>query len=202
MNMPQYSYPGDENALSDVASGIYGLHHDFKNGDVVLDVGAHVGFFTQWVLPRITPSGKVIAIEPHPRNFFELKSSCGNFSNVELVNAAAGLREGTQQLWNNAHNSGAHSLYKTPGYPYLFEIPVPAINLGLLCKQRGLKPTFVKIDTEGAEAVILSTLLSAGIICDYAVEVHSEILADQCCALFDEIGIKTILKGSMLYVKP
>ena len=40
-----------------------------KNGDIVVDIGAHIGLYTIISSKRVGFNGKVVAIEAHPENF-------------------------------------------------------------------------------------------------------------------------------------
>src|SRR5690606_34858412 len=55
-----------------------------KEGDVVLDVGANIGFHTLYFAELVGTSGKVFAIEPIDINFNALTVNCNlnNFSNI------------------------------------------------------------------------------------------------------------------------
>ena len=60
-----------------------------KEGDVVIDVGAYVGMFTIRASELVGESGRVIAIEPEPRNFSYLERNTEGLNNVSLVRAIA-----------------------------------------------------------------------------------------------------------------
>src|ERR1051325_3193678 len=44
-------------------------HFNTKQGDIVVDVGAHIGKYTIIASKRVGANGKVIAIEAHPGNY-------------------------------------------------------------------------------------------------------------------------------------
>src|SRR2546426_8209273 len=84
-------------------------------GDVVVDVGAHIG---RYALRAATKASKVIAVEPDPSNFSLLERNVrlNGFSNVVLVPTAFSSRAGTRALWLAAkENRGTSSL--DPGEP-------------------------------------------------------------------------------------
>src|SRR3989454_3846451 len=79
-------------------------------GDVVVDVGAHIG---RYALRAATKASKVIAVEPDPSNFSLLERNVrlNGFSNVVLVPHALSSRAGTRALWLAAKgNTGTSSL--------------------------------------------------------------------------------------------
>src|SRR2546430_7542492 len=67
-------------------------------GDVVVDVGAHIG---RYALRAAARASKVIAIEPDPSNFILLEQNVrlNGFSNVVVVPHALSSRAGTRALW-------------------------------------------------------------------------------------------------------
>lgn len=72
------------------------LRNYLKPGDVVVDVGANIGFHT--LIPSVTvgQEGKVYSIEAHPKTY---KALCGNiklngFGNVKTYNLAMGEKQG------------------------------------------------------------------------------------------------------------
>src|SRR5438128_4209816 len=84
-------------------------------GDVVVDVGAHIG---RYALRAATKASQVIAVEPDPSNFSLLERNVrlNGFSNVVLVPHALSSRAGTRALWLAAReNTGTSSL--DPGEP-------------------------------------------------------------------------------------
>src|SRR3989442_15761351 len=84
-------------------------------GDVVVDVGAHIG---RYALRAAARASKVIAVEPDPSNFSLLERNVrlNGFSNVVLVPQALSSRGGIRALWLAAkENRGTSSL--DPGEP-------------------------------------------------------------------------------------
>src|SRR3989475_9321293 len=79
-------------------------------GDVVVDVGAHIG---RYALRAATRASRVIAVEPDPSNFILLEQNVrlNGFSNVVLVPHALSSRAGTRALWLAASgNTGTSSV--------------------------------------------------------------------------------------------
>lgn len=82
-------------------------------GDVVIDIGAHIGVFTLRASRAVGPSGRVIAVEPEAHNFELLARNCrlNRLGNVLLRNTAAGASTGQGRL--RVYKSGrttTHSL--------------------------------------------------------------------------------------------
>jgi FkbM family methyltransferase len=75
--------------------------HDYlKPGDVVVDVGANIGDTVLTAAARVGSSGRVIAIEPHPRTFAFLRENVAlnHADNVQLLNVAVGAAPGTARF--------------------------------------------------------------------------------------------------------
>lgn len=127
-----------------------------KEGDTVLDAGAYVGMFTVRASELVGKSGRVIAIEPEPRNFAYLERNTEGLGNVTLIKAIASSWEGKGRLYL----SGASPCHTT-AYKHRNSIEIRQITLDSL----NTKADFVKIDAEGAELDILGgaeKLLSMG----------------------------------------
>src|ERR687884_1985050 len=72
-----------------------------KQGDIVVDVGAHIGRYTIIASKRVGANGKVIAIEAHPGNYEMLNRNIklNNLSNVIALNYAVYSKEETIKLY-------------------------------------------------------------------------------------------------------
>ena len=57
-------------------------------GMTVVDVGAHIGYYTTQFARLVGPEGRVIAFEPHPGNFELLAHNLARCRNVTLLNQA------------------------------------------------------------------------------------------------------------------
>jgi FkbM family methyltransferase len=74
----------------DVPSELWYRLYQPKHGDVIVDVGAHIGTDTLCFCRSVGPTGRVISIESHPRitKLLELNVLENAFSNVKIVNCA------------------------------------------------------------------------------------------------------------------
>ena len=72
----------------------YKVKSFIKEDDVVLDIGANLGYFAK-TFSRITSKGKVICVEPLPQYFEVLTHFLGKKKNVTLHNVALGKESGT-----------------------------------------------------------------------------------------------------------
>lgn len=69
-----------------------------RSGDLVFDIGAHVGRYT---FEFRLQGAKVVAVEPQERAFAELSHRFGKDENVYLVHGACGERISTGKIWKS-----------------------------------------------------------------------------------------------------
>ncbi|OGY46292.1 MAG: hypothetical protein A2840_02385 [Candidatus Buchananbacteria bacterium RIFCSPHIGHO2_01_FULL_47_11b] len=129
-----------------------------QEGDVCIDVGANVGFYTLLASTLVGESGKVHAFEPTPRTFNILMTNSIKKKNVVRVNAALMETEGKRNLVDyGAEKSGLNTIFPTSSHegvqPNL--LSVKTTTLDSYCLSHHIRPTFIKIDTEGAEEMVL-----------------------------------------------
>lgn len=76
------------------------LDERLRSGDVVVDIGANIGLFTLPAAARVGAAGRVVAVEPIPRNRTLLARSvqASGFGQVRIVGAAASDRPGAVEL--------------------------------------------------------------------------------------------------------
>ena len=127
-----------------------------KPGDSYIDVGAHIGLYALYVAHVVGPKGKVVALEPEPKNYELLRENIrlNDFNNVETLQAAAGAREGRSKLFLSPQNSGDHYLSSVSGGRE--SVGVPVTTLDRVVSRFDLKPRLIKIDVQGAEAQVLA----------------------------------------------
>lgn len=80
-------------------------------GMVVLDVGAHVGYFTRLFSSWAGASGRVIALEPHPGTHQVLRHNTRKLPNVTALQLAAAEAEGSAELYDYLMMSASGSLH-------------------------------------------------------------------------------------------
>lgn len=139
---------------------IYERVYDLEDGDVVIDVGAHVGIFAVRAAQTVGERGTVIAVEPEPANHVLLAdniASNGVDRIVEVVKEAAGSGKGRSRLYLSAFNTG-HSFYNVSHYGEVMNdyVDVDVDSLDDIVSKLGVgRVDFVKIDTEGWEVEVL-----------------------------------------------
>lgn len=192
---PQYA-----DQAADVVRGIYTFHRKLVPGDVVLDIGAHVGYFSLFASNRIGESGKVYSFEPHPENFANLvfRMDRAQIAPVSCLPFAAWSSDAIVEMYPMKGNSGGHSLFKFEGHET--HIMVKTLNIGAWCQRNNINPTFVKIDAENAEYEIIKSLFEHGVRPYFAMEIHSIELRTKCYELFSNNNYEAMGESPESYI--
>jgi len=151
----QFIVPRDELYIVEETDTVYLKP---EKGDVVVDAGAHYGFYTIRASKLVGEQGIVIAFEPHPKNYNRLVMNLklNKVTNVKAFNTALGNVDGTTKLYVGSH-AGGHSVVFERGKP----INVKISRLDTVVDELGLgKVDLIKIDTEGAELDIMKGALN------------------------------------------
>ena len=121
-----------------------------KEGDVVVDVGANIGYYTIILSKIVGKSGKVYAFEPDVSNFQILTKNVmiNDCTNVELVQKAVTESTGMVDLYLNDINLGGHRIH--PTLSGTRNVEVSAISLESYFPDNQTID-FLKMDIEGAE---------------------------------------------------
>jgi len=84
-----------------------------KAGDVVIDIGANIGYDTVLFADKVGKKGKVIAIEPDPTNFEILQKNIkeNKLFNVVAVQAAVGNENKKMKIFESEENFGDHRMW-------------------------------------------------------------------------------------------
>jgi FkbM family methyltransferase len=128
-----------------------------RPGDVFVDVGANIGYFTVYAGLCVGNAGQVHAIEPAAENLrlLEANVSLNGLSNVTVHSVAVSNRGGEAPLFRAGFNSGAHSMVQKDGLTEGPRVPVVRLD-ALLAGER--PPTLIKIDVQGAEFQVLESM--------------------------------------------
>lgn len=122
-----------------------------QKGDVVLDVGGHIGVFADFALSK--GASKVIMIEPEPRNAecirrnFKQEIAEGR---VVLVQEGAWDKESTLELHVSTLNSGMGSFVHLEGTNGVVKARVRRLD-DIIAELGVDRINFIKMDIEGAE---------------------------------------------------
>jgi FkbM family methyltransferase len=136
-----------------------------SSGDLVFDVGAHVG---DRVAAFRRLGAKVVAVEPQPALAITLTMFYGRDANVSIERVAVGRATGEIRMMLNTANptistvsdAFVQAAEHAPGWEgqnWDSSIHVPMTTLDQLIGRHG-RPAFIKIDVEGFEAEALMGL--------------------------------------------
>lgn len=126
-----------------------------KQGDIVVDIGANVGYFTLMASQLVGWRGKVYAFEPDPTNMKLLNENArlNNLDNIQSYMMALDNHTGTDVLHTCSREPARHSLVKTKEHD--------GKELTLVAKLDDIlsfelpKVRLLKTDTEGNELAVL-----------------------------------------------
>jgi FkbM family methyltransferase len=139
-----------------------------RHGDLVFDIGAHVG---DRVASFRRLGARVVAVEPQPSLAGVLKLFYGRLGDVAIEAVAVGRSVGVASMMINPRNPTVSTVSAefvdaardAPGWEtqrWTRSVPVPVTTLDALIEKHGL-PAFIKIDVEGFEHEALQGLTRA-----------------------------------------
>ena len=153
--------PGDSLDLS--INGVYGeldtkiIREEIHEGDIVIDVGANIGYYTLIFAQLVGSSGKVFAFEPESKNFEILKKNIeiNNYPNIVAEQKIVSDKSGIVKLFIAEHGIVGHRINQQKSSQKFIE--VESIILDNYIKKLNLdsKINFIKIDVEGSEPKVL-----------------------------------------------
>jgi FkbM family methyltransferase len=128
-------------------------HCEINPGDVVVDIGGHLGFFSYFAICK--GADKVYCFEPSKDCVRTIQNNF-RFSNLILEELAVTLFNGEITFYYNPYSSMQSSIY-TPNIGN--RIICKSVNLNdYIIKNNIQKINFLKIDCEGAEYEIIESL--------------------------------------------
>jgi len=118
-------------------------------GAVVVDAGANIGVYSEFLSRCVGPNGVVHSFEPSPDNFSRLRSATRKLPNVHLCQAAVGERSGETMLYVSGKLNVDHRAYATE------ENARRAVQVGMMALDDYFKPgdcvDLLKLDIQGYE---------------------------------------------------
>jgi FkbM family methyltransferase len=155
-------------------------------GDVVVDAGANVGFFTLLASRRVGPSGQIVAVEPEPHNVQALFENIklNGCNNVIIVSKSLSNQTDTRQF---IQGDGVIAHIVEEGGVEVVSTTLPSLfsDLGIT------RVDFLKMDIEGSEIrvfdvdgidAVLSGLKKA------VIEIHSKAADEKLVSFFERHG--------------
>lgn len=158
------------------------------HGDVVYDLGAHVGLYSLLAGARVGSNGHVYSFEPLPRNlrYLEQHLALNGVSNCTVLDVAVSSSNGTAAFDESVHPAMGH-LGEECGHA----VTVRTVALDdLLASGMIRPPSVIKCDIEGGEYAALrgaTAVLTAHRPIVF-LATHGASIHERCCELLDESG--------------
>ncbi len=129
------------------------IWRDFvKPGMTIVDIGANIGIYTQYLAAIAGRNGSVYAFEPSKVNCARLRGNVQSHHNVTIVEAAVGERSGTAGLYLSDKTNVDHRMYDSGDGR-------EKVNVALVKLDEyfpvGTRVDFIKIDVQGHEYSVL-----------------------------------------------
>jgi FkbM family methyltransferase len=161
------------------------INRRLRPGDVFVDVGCNIGYFSLMASRRVGQSGSVVAIEASPATFCALQDNLrrNRAGNVRAVNVAASDSAGTVKLFRaSQYNIGETTT--VPQANFELEGEIEAAPLSTILRGHEIERTrLIKIDVEGAECSVAAGMKSLLDVLppnvEIVVELHPDLLAQQ-----------------------
>lgn len=143
---------GEKDALEKLLSKL-------KEGDVVYDIGAHVGLYSIFIAKVVGKNGKVYSFEPEKQNNIHIRENIkiNNLNNIEVINRALSDHSGDGKLFMGEETSNS-SLNNPADSQAKYEIVKIVIGDEIVSENNFPIPKLVKIDVEGHEFSIIKGL--------------------------------------------
>lgn len=129
-------------------------------GDVFVDVGANIGYFSVLAASRVGDSGAVFAFEPDPENYRLLVANAalnGLQHRITPVAAALSDTAGEGCLFLSTDNLGDHRVYA--GDESRHSVPVTLCRGSDFLAGRVQRLDMLKVDTQGSEYQVIAGLM-------------------------------------------
>jgi FkbM family methyltransferase len=189
-----------------------------KPGDVFLDVGAHLGYFSMVAARVVGPTGRVIAFEPHERMQSELRAIVTRNAVeriVEIVPLAVADRESDCTLYTSDGSEAQTTIdpERSPVRGTATFRPATVVRTTSLDQWLAARPTLasrvrcIKIDVQGAESRVVAgmgrTLLpGVTVLCDTSIGSEADLTLERVGYRRHRIERGAAVYGNFLYVRP
>lgn len=130
-------------------------------GGVLYDIGANVGFFSLLGARLVGGKGRVVAFEPEPKNADAVRrnASLNDMDHITVIEAAVGAAPGKAELLVADHPGGATIADAGTPRDVRERAVVDVVCIDAMVRKEQIPPpTFIKVDTEGAEEAVLRGL--------------------------------------------
>lgn len=137
-----------------------------KKGDWMIDVGAHIGYFSLFSSTMVGDKGRIISFEPIDENLNHLDHNIkiNNAKNIEVIKGVVSKQGGETTFYYNSDNDGGHAIWDVAQHEFNKQsrsnpqpLNLPMFSLDQFFSDVDLSPLkLIKIDTEGNELNVLT----------------------------------------------
>lgn len=127
------------------------FEENVKPGDVIVDIGANIGYYTLYFAKKVTDQGHIYAFEPDPINFglLEKNIEINEYKNITAVNKAVSNKNEKIKLYICEENRGDHRTYDSQEGREFVEINATHLDAYFLDFKKQIN--LIKMDIQGAE---------------------------------------------------
>ncbi len=171
-----------------------------KIGEIVVDVGAHIGLYTLKAANLVGKTGKVISVEPDPRNYELLKENIklNKLENVIPLNVALSDFCG-QKLFYGCMDPSLSGLNPSSESPICEPTLTQIFTIDALLQRLNIKEiNWLKIDVEGEETRVVKGALST-LKNSRQVVVLIESAYNDCIKLLKKYNFETKYLGEIYF---
>src|SRR3989344_5254214 len=124
--------------------------HILKPGMIVVDIGAHIGYFSRLCAKRVGKNGRVFSFEADTENRALLSKNVTQYPWVYVSSSAVSNVDGTISFYHLEGSTGCHTTIKVNGQSE--PVYVPAVRLDTFFEKNSIDRVHViKMDIEGGE---------------------------------------------------
>lgn len=116
-------------------------------GQVIVDIGANIGFYSVFFSKLTGNNGRVYSFEPDKLNYKHLEKITKTYNNIETINLALSEKQETIKLYVSHRLNVDHRTYKPEKFKNSYEIEATSLDNYLNQKT----PDVIKMDIQGAE---------------------------------------------------
>jgi len=148
---------------------------EMHEGQTIVDVGANIGTYTVASARKVGMGGHVLSFEPIPETYEYLSHTVARLAltNVYCFRMAIGGSDGFRKMTIPEWASGGPNFYEAR---FSDDGEVETLTMKLSTILQGIRPSFIKVDVEGADFEVVSSGLELVSECrpKWMVEVTDE----------------------------
>lgn len=144
------------------------------NPKEILDLGAHTGNTALYFHSKY-PEARIYAVEASPKNYARLVENTKTIAQIQPIFGAIADKDGTLEFHESKSSLGSSIVHRDESSSV---VTVPCFTLETLFSRYTLSHVdLMKIDIEGSEGLLFSTLLPEAFSRSYSIEVHDDLMA-------------------------